>query len=143
MKFFDIKKSTLIDEVKRGMANDVVIWQMMLDVYNRYQEDERDGVDYIFDLNKQEDLVTLVKGGMTYSDICYVKSNSIPQGNSVFIHFGCNYPKPFNLTTDVITNNIIDSLNELIDEIVAYPWVEEYRKVYTFFITNKIIEDYE
>lgn len=143
MKFFDIKKSTLIDEIKKGMMNDVDIWRMMLDVYNRYQADERDGVDYVFDLNKQEDLIALVKSGMTYSDICYVKSHNVPQTNSVFIHFGCNYPKPFNLTVDVITNNIIGLLNELIDNIVAYPWVAEYRKVYTFFITNKIIEDYE
>lgn len=141
MKFFVINKSSLIDEIKNGMVTDVNIWKMMLDVYNRYQENERDGVDYIFDLNKQEDLVTLVKSGMTYSDICYVKSNSIPQDNSVYIHFGCNYPEPINLTKDVITNNIIDLLEDLIDNIVAYPWVEEYRKIYSIFVTNKIINE--
>lgn len=143
MKFFVINKSSLIDEIKNGIMTDVDIWRKMLDVYNRYQEDERDGVDYIFDLNKQEDLITLVKSGMTYSDICYVKSNSIPQNNSVYIHYGCNYPKPLNITTDVITNNIIGLLDDLIDEIVAYPWVDEYRKIYTIFVSNKIIDDYE
>ena len=40
-----------------------------------------------------------------------------------------------------IINAIVAVLDELIDKIIAYPWVEEYRAVYTHYITNEIIED--
>jgi hypothetical protein len=42
---------------------------------------------------------------------------------------------------DNIINAIVAVLDEIIDNIIAYPWVEEYRAVYTHYITNKIIED--
>ena len=141
MKFFNIKKADLINDIKEKMKIDSDIWTMMFDAYNRYQMDERDGVDYIFNLSKQEDLLAVVKAGLTIEDLHQICYKSLD--NAKYIHYGCNYEKPMLLTKQNIDNNIYGLLDEIVDDIIAYPWVEEYRKVYTFFITNKIIEDYE
>ena len=138
MKFFNIKKADLINDIKAEMKTDSDIWTMMFDAYNRYQEDERDSVDYIFNLSKQEDLLAVVKAGLTIEDLHQICYKSL--GNTRYIHYGCNYEKPMLLTKQNIDNNIHGLLDEIVDNIIAYPWVKEYKAVYIHFITNKIIE---
>lgn len=115
---------------------------MLLKAYNRYQEDERDGVDYIFNLNKQDDLITCIQGGLTAGEIANfhnkVKSWEDPTPHFLF---GCNHKEMKPMGRDNIIDAIVAVLDELIDNIIAYPWVEEYRAVYTHYITNKIIEN--
>ena len=45
------------------------IFGKVLDAYNRYQEDERGAVDYIFDLTNQSDLKCLVDNGLCATEI--------------------------------------------------------------------------
>jgi hypothetical protein len=115
---------------------------MLLKAYNRYQEDERDGVDYIFNINNQDDLITCIQGGLTAKEIVNfhnrVKSWVNPTPHFLF---GCNHKEMKPMGRDNIVDAIVAVLDELIDNIIAYPWVEEYRAVYTHYITNKIIED--
>lgn len=115
---------------------------MLLKAYNRYQEDERDGVDYIFNINNQDDLITCIQGGLTAEEIVKfhnrVKSWVNPTPHFLF---GCNHKEMKPMGSDNIVDAIVAVLDELIDNIIAYPWVEEYRAVYTHYITNKIIED--
>jgi hypothetical protein len=116
--------------------------EMLLKAYNRYQEDERDGVDYIFNINNQDDLITCIQGGLTAEEIVKfhnrVKSWVNPTPHFLF---GCNHKEMKPMGRDNIINAIVAVLDEIIDNIIAYPWVEEYRAVYTHYITNKIIED--
>lgn len=114
---------------------------MLLKAYNRYQEDERDGVDYIFDINNQDDLITCIQGGLTAEEIVNfhnrVKSWMNPTPHFLF---GCNHKEMKPMGRDNIIDAIVAVLGEIIDNIIAYPWVEEYRAVYTHYITNKIIK---
>lgn len=114
--------------------------QMLLKAYNRYQEDERDGVDYIFDINNQDDLISCVNGGLTASEIIDY-NNKVKYLTNMTTHFlfGCNHKEMIPMCTDNIINAIVSVLDEIIDNILAYPWVDEYRAVYTHYITNKII----
>ena len=57
----------LVNALKRNIANDMhdskkgeVITRYVLDAYNAYQEQERDGVDYIFNIHNREDLACCV-----------------------------------------------------------------------------------
>lgn len=115
---------------------------MLLKAYNRYQEDERDGVDYIFNINNPTDLITCIQGGLTAEEIANfhnkVKSWETPTPHFLF---GCNHKEMKPMGRDNIIDAIVAVLDDIIDNIIAYPWVEEYRAVYTHYITNKIIEN--
>ena len=57
----------IIDVISKAIARDVKQGKnlsMLLGAFNQWQEDERSGVDYIFDINNKEDLKYLVDNGM-------------------------------------------------------------------------------
>lgn len=136
-----INKRNLLTKIE-GDINYPEGCAILLKAYNRYQEDERDGVDYIFNINNQDDLITCIQGGLTAEEIAIfynrVKSWEKP---TPFFLFGCNHKVMKPMDGDNIIDAIVAVLDELIDNIIAYPWVEEYRAVYTHYITNKIIEE--
>lgn len=67
LKGIEIMKEVFTGNIK-GMENKSVD-ATLLNAYNRYQEDERDGTDYIFDLTKVDDIICLIKGGYTLEDL--------------------------------------------------------------------------
>lgn len=139
--FIIINKRNLLTKIEEDI-NYPESRAMLLKAYNRYQEDERNGVDYIFNINNQDDLITCIQGGLTAEEIVKfhnrVKSWVNPTPHFLF---GCNHKEMKPMGSDNIVDAIVVVLDELIDNIIAYPWVEEYRAVYTHYITNKIIED--
>lgn len=136
-----INKSNLVTKIEEDI-NYPESCAMLLKAYNRYQEDERDGVDYIFNINNQDDLITCIQGGLTAEEIVNfhnrVKSWVNPTPHFLF---GCNHKEMTPIGRDNIINAIVAVLDDIIDNIIAYPWVEEYRAVYTHYITNKIKEN--
>ena len=92
MKGFDvIKKKEIANLLAMKMATDSDIFNLVLDVYNEYQESERDGADYIFDLNKKEDLIVCIKGGLT-ARMVQELVNKLDDGFTQYFYFGYNYP---------------------------------------------------
>lgn len=141
MKGFDvIKKKEIANQLAMTMATDTDIFNLVLDVYNEYQESERDGVDYIFDLNKKEDLITCIKGGLTARMIQELGDN-LDKHYTQYFYFGCNHPIPNSILFEDLKLNLYSYLDELVDYIIAYPFEGACRKLYTILITNLIIED--
>lgn len=130
-----INKTNLLTRIKSDIKCPQ-FRQMLLKAYNRYQEDERDGVDYIFNINNQDDLIACVKGGLTAYEITDFNSKF---NTPIHFLFDCNHKEMIPMYTDNIINAILSVLDEIIDNVLAYPWVDEYRAVYTHYITNKII----
>jgi hypothetical protein len=144
MKGFDvIKKKEIANLLAMKMVTDSDIFNLVLDVYNEYQESERDGVDYIFDLNKKEDLITCIKGGLTARMIQELGDNldESDKHYTQYFYFGCNHPIPISILFEDLKVNLYNYLDELVDYIVAYPFEGACRKLYTILITNPIIED--
>ena len=139
--FIKISKQDLLTKIEEDI-NYPESRAMLLKAYNRYQADERDGVDYIFNINNQDDLITCIQGGLTAEGIVNfhnkVRSWVIPTPHFLF---GYNHKEMTPMGSDNIVDAIVAVLDELLDNIIAYPWVEEYRAVYTHYITNKIIEN--
>lgn len=141
MKGFDvIKKKAIVNQLAMTMATDTDIFNLVLDVYNEYQESERDGVDYIFDLNKKEDLIVCIKGGLT-ARMVQKLVNKLDDGFTQYFYFGCNYPTPISIQFEDLKTNLYNYLDELVDYIIAYPFEGACRKLYTILISNLIIED--
>ena len=66
--------NSIVEIMKRRIAHDLRydntngVLDIVLNAYNRFQKDEIDGVDYIFDITIQNDLKCMVEGGLTVPD---------------------------------------------------------------------------
>lgn len=114
-------------------------FKMVLAAYNTYQESERDGVDYIFNLNDKYDLKCCVEGGLTAQEICglWLKSQST---HSEYFLFGCNYSEPQQFATiGEVRDNLIYWLDDMLPYVLAYPHL--YGKVYEKYVTDYILDN--
>ena len=86
MKSFEtIAKARIITRIK-FMLNKPSgdYFNMLLLAYNRWQEDEHSGVDYIFNINNPDDLIDCIKGGLTADEIAKVlNAGVIPRGKTL------------------------------------------------------------
>lgn len=127
MKGFDvIKKKEIVNLIAMKMATNTDVFNLVLDVYNKYQESERDGVDYIFDINKKEDLIACIKGGLTARMIQELVDN-LDNHYTQYFYFGCNYPTPIPIKFKDLKINLYNYLDEIVDYIIAYPFDNDCR----------------
>ena len=141
--------STLLKGIKSAIVEDMKdvrsdkgwkTFKMVLAAYNSYQESERDGVDYIFDIENTEDVICFLKGGMTSKEVCslFLGSNCI---HTKYFLFGCNYEeaKAFN-DYEEVAKNLIAWLDDVLAEVIAYPYsYDSYRELYTWYMTDVVI----
>lgn len=118
-----------------------MILKMVLAAYNNYQESERDGVDYIFDIENTDDLKCCINGGMTAKDIGGLYLGSQSQHLRYF-YFGCNYPTPKPIANwETLRQQLILWLPNLILNVLAYPYAyDSYKDLYRWYVTDVIID---
>jgi hypothetical protein len=141
MKAFEI----MVAEIKNAVANDLMsmkeegaLLKLMLNAYNTYQEDERDGVDYVFDLTNQDDLKCVVDGGMTAKEIGELYMGSQVNHSQYFL-CGCNYSKVVPIANwEMLRGIVMGFLDEVIEKVVTFPYVKGYREVYERYVTYKV-----
>lgn len=140
---------TMIESIKAQIVRDLKaypyknedILDMVLAVYNDFQESERDGVDYIFDIDNADDLKCCVEGGLTAKEICGLWHNS-QMNTTKYFYFGCNYEKPKAIANyGQLIINLISWLDEVIPNVLAYPYAyESYKDLYRCYVTDVIID---
>jgi hypothetical protein len=130
--------------MKRRIAHDLRndntngVLDMVLNAYNRFQEDERDGVDYIFDITKQNDLKCMVDGGLNVTEISWAWNKIKKEGISSCFHFGCNYGglEAIGTLAD-LKRNLIAWLDEFLPYVLMYVTrCDEYQLIYEHYITE-------
>ena len=131
-----IDSKDLVKEVEKRF-NDKELKKYLFRAYNRYQEDERDGVDYIFDLSNKDDLVHLVKCGLSANEIyeAYSKSHNTTYTFYGINHQGINFMdyKEFNI-------QLFSYIEEIVEQIIKYPFDDCYKWLYTELVTNKLLD---
>ena len=118
-----------------------LLW-LVLNAYNTYQEEERDGVDYIFNINNPEDLKCCIEGGMTAKQVAWLYDQS--QVNTTpFFYFGVNYEKPKPIANwEALIINLIKWLDNILPCVLAYPYsLKSYEELYKACITNYMINN--
>ena len=110
---------------------------LIFKAYNRMQEDEFESVDYIFDLNNKDNLIDCIKGGLTAKEIASLYQLC----ESGYFYFGCNHEKPYSLTSTELRIQLFNSIEDIVKFMLAYPFVDEYRELYTKYVTNLILKD--
>lgn len=140
---------TMVQKISDAIINDTrnvysaegdMVLKMVLAAYNDYQESERDGVDYIFDIENANDLKCCVNGGMTAKEICGLYLGSQSQHLRYF-YFGCNHQTPMPIANwDALRQQLVSWLPDLIPNVLAYPFAyESYRQLYERYVTDIIV----
>lgn len=90
----------------------------VLDLYNKWQEDERDGVDYLFDIHCVEDWLTLIDSGISVMDL-FAAHWEANHTNKRYFLYGTNYPKITFVNSAQIQNLLYDFVVESFDNFNA------------------------
>ena len=134
--------NSIVEIMKRRIAHDLRngngALDMVLNAYNRFQEDERDGVDYIFDITNQNDLGYMVEHGLTVTEIALACNKIQNEGITSYFHFGCNYTTLHALGTLAdLKLNLISWLDEFLPYVIMYVTrCTEYQALYEHYITE-------
>lgn len=138
----------LIKDTQERMTEDVKstgeIFHKIFEAYNEFQENERDGVDYIFDITKQKDLECCVNGGLSAEEISYIY-RSWQDGNGTdtpYFMFGVNNPEPFMIKdVSMLRGIILDSFEDLIPYMIAFPTTAAIGELYRYYITDELLNN--
>lgn len=107
----------------------------VIDAYNNYISDETDSINYIYNLDKRSDLINIINMGGTAETISELIKN---KNNFVMVDM---YEKFVSMTKREIINVIEINALCLAKFILAYPYVNAYKPIYTKYITNILIDD--
>ena len=136
----------LVNAVKSAISSDMkdvysvkgdATIKMVLAAYNDFQESERDGVDYIFNIENQRDLKDCVRGGLTAKEICGLYNHSQMDSTSYF-YFGCNYQTPKQIDTwEELRTNLVKWLDDILEIIIKYPYsYDSYKDIYQLYVVD-------
>lgn len=142
-KFADSIESNLIHDMNRELSGDDTTI-LVLNAYNRYQYDERDGVDYIFDIRKGEDLKCCIDGGMTAHEIASLNNDCTRTAKSTpYFMFGQNHRTAEVVQTwEQLKQILCVELHKVILHMITYPNIDGYKELYKHCITDYMWENY-
>ena len=134
-KEFEPVKEKLKNDIISSLNNDdVLTMAIVVNAYNRWNEDEKDGVDYIFNIGKPEDLICCIEGGMTAIDIANLYNAKVTK-----FMFGQNRETPEPLTFLDLKTLLTDNMDSIIDNVITYPNIKEYGTIYEYYITHALL----
>ena len=123
--------AVIAEETKRNLPTNESLVYVTLDAYNCYQKEERDGVDYIFDLNNADDLKSCVEGGLTANEIAEMVKNINEKAYTPYFFFGVNHESPKQLKEfKELTDQLIANVEEVTRKALAYPFIDGYKVFY-------------
>jgi hypothetical protein len=122
-------------------TDDKELFDMMLNAYNYYQESERCGVDYIFDLNNKDDLTCLVDSGSLNARMIAELYNDSQVNTTSYFLYGENYEMPMKFATIYdVKLAICEILGDMLLYVLAYPFVKgAYKEVYENYVTEQVL----
>ena len=150
---------TLIDAVSNAIADDLMnsnaekrneLFVKLLKAKNEYENDERDGIDYIYDINNSEDLALLLKNDFLtakeISAIWVAYSNGTYTPYFYFDYDYSNMSTKVNImqiqTLDDVCNILLGNIKDIVKNIIAYPYALKcYEDLYVEYVTNIILDD--
>ena len=105
----------------------------LVDAHNTFCENELDGQGYLFDINKQEDLVCVTKGGLTAKEIAAIYTRS--QSTTPYFWFDATHETPTLIHNwSALAQVVKDLLPEVALQVLAYP--NEYSDLYNKYIAE-------
>jgi hypothetical protein len=109
-------------------------FNVALQAYNRFQEDERFGVDYIFNLSDIVDNKTLVNNCLSFYDVIVAYNNSCVKSN--YFYYGENHPTISFVDNDCVKKQILAYIDDIIDCAMAHSDVDGYNAFYNKYLNK-------
>lgn len=133
---------SLISEMATRIKGDIIYLDetlvATLKAYNTWQEEEYDGVGYLFDLHNPDDLKCCIEGGMTAAEIAQLHEKSYNSGVPYF-YYGVNYETPQMIENhDELVQMLSENLQEMLPYVLAYP--SRYEELYSHYVTDYVME---
>ena len=139
-----------IEEIRKKLVQEMndkqtcnYVTSLVLGAYNRYQEDEKDGANYLFDINNGNDLKCCIDGGMKAEEISwlYKECNKSAESTPYFM-FGANHEKAETIETwDALKAYLTNFLSSIILYMITYQDVDGYKQLYGHCISDYIIKN--
>lgn len=136
-----ISKAIERDLINLNTNDGMKVFKMLFEAYNDYQESERDGVDYIFNIENGEDVTCCINGGMTIEEVSKLWQNSQRTKCKYFLYdYNYNGSKAFANLEEVVCN-LITWIDDVVTDVVAYPYsYDSYKELYRWYITDVVID---
>lgn len=101
--------------------------------HNRYQENECDCADYLYNLNNTDDLIWCIKGGMTAEKLASLVNTTFwgEDKGSSFFRLGTQAQR---LSVGQTKNIVYSYVDEIMEDVLKYPYIEEYRPIYELYV---------
>lgn len=130
-KTFDALLSDFTTFIEANINYDGTLLYAVLCAYNQWQTDERDGVDYIFNLYDGKDLKCCVDGGLNADDISLLVNGVKKQKRTAYFFFGCNHPAAVQINNnDELIQQLVGHLGEFLPYVFVYP--NSYGELYSY-----------
>lgn len=130
----NINKDGIVKAIRRELNTHTELFDMVLDAYNIMRIYEYEYSDYIYNLDKKDDLIACVSAGLTAKEIETIYSVCNDDSHYVLFNDG-KIESMLERQIDVLSV-LASNLDELVNNILLYPWVTEYMVLYTKYVTN-------
>lgn len=110
-------------------------------LWNRYVENERQGAYFMFHLDNKEDLIYLLKLENFNTNILsnlLDAVNTKPEINTKYFNYEDETSEYTSLSLCDIHEFILGSLKEIVTCILIYPFIEEYKTFYMYYINSQL-----
>ena len=143
----DITLQEIINNIVSGIKSDLSsdnedkkekAFNIALKAYNAYQDNERNGVDYIFDANNVEDCKTLAKCGTTLKE--YHDAVMASEIKSDYFFCGVNHPEIVFLSKTTMFAQIWANLEDVIKHAMVQPYIDGYNQLFHNYISYILYE---
>lgn len=146
-----MEDNTIIKVVNKDIVNKIKEYfnsnksfEIFIKAYNRLQQDHiNEAADYIFNLEDNEDVKKALDRGLNVSLLAYawnLGGSDVPNGNYTRYFFYNHITQLKVLTPKQLEEQLLNTMEEIVDNVMAYPYDEEYRAIYKLFITP-IVEE--
>ena len=127
----------LIERAREMLIHDSDFVDTVIEAYNRYQDNERDGVDYLFCARCEEDVKCCFEGGLKVKEFVMAYNKMEKNGWTAYFHFGQNHPVPsFYISEETLVANLNAYMKPVIQCMLLYPDIDAYSKLYKALITD-------
>lgn len=135
--------NNIVNNIKSDLSSDndekkEKAFNITLKAYNAYQRNERDGVDYIFNVNDIEDCKTIINCGMTHKKYHNVVMAS--ETKSDYFFYGINYPEIVFLTKTTLFAQILATLEDVIKHTMVQPYLDGYNQLFHNYVSQVLYE---
>lgn len=145
MQLLEKSINNIVESLKKRIEQDIrnesgtKTLDMVFRAYNDFQGDERNYADYLYDVENTGDIIECLRGGLTAKDIAHLYNESQINTTKYFFFHPEKHPTPEPIVWENLVELLIHELEPVLNAVIAYPWIDSYREIYTDYITNYML----